>query len=642
MEPCWSIEMTPRTPLCDALLAAEPAGQAYSQVVLEELERANLFLVPLDDERRWYRYHHLFAEVLRARLHSGATAGEVATLHSRASLWYEQHGLLPEAVQQALAAGDYERAGNLIEQHGVRLAVRGQVDTVRGWLGALPEALTRAHAKLALTYAVILLLANHVQEAEARLQDAERCAQTMPPDQVRIIQGQVAATRASLVRFSGDLAQCVELSRQALELLPETEQFWRAPALVNATRAFLVSGDVTPVAAELVAAIVAPARASGSLFSYLAAITNLARLQALQGRLRQAAATYAEAAQVAPDGVQQLLNSAAYFFGLGELLREWNDFDAAEHHLMQGLNLAQGTLIVDADVVLLGYVALARLRRARGESDGAITTLETFAQLGRERSYVPLLIARGSAVQAQLALAQGNLQAAISWAERCGLRPDDDLSFPREAEYLTLGRVLIAQSRSETTRTALNDALGLLDRLLGSAEAAGRMSSVIEILVVRALALEAYSDTTGALMPLERALTLAAPEGYVRMFVDEGAPMAGLLLQIAARESPVAAYAAKLVEVFSELRIENEELRTALTSASQFSMLNSQFLAEPLSAREHEILQLIAEGHSNQAIADTLVIAVSTVKRHINNIYGKLAVQSRTQALVRARELQLL
>jgi LuxR family transcriptional regulator, maltose regulon positive regulatory protein len=260
--------------------------------------------------------------------------------------------------------------------------------------------------------------------------------------------------------------------------------------------------------------------------------------------------------------------------------------------------------------------------------------------LGRERSYVPLLIARGAAAQARLALAQSNLQAAISWAERCGLRSDDDLSFLREAEYLTLARVLIAQGRSETTRTALNDALGLLDRLLASAEAAGRMSSVIEILVLRALALEARSDTAGALTGLERALALAAPEGYVRIFVDEGAPMAALLRDAHAR-SITPHYVAKLLAAFPSS--EGRGLRTE-SAESIHSVLSPQSstLVEPLSQRELEILRLIAAGQSNQEIAASLVVALSTIKKHINNLFGKLEVASRTQAIARAHELNLL
>jgi LuxR family transcriptional regulator, maltose regulon positive regulatory protein len=624
-------------------------SDAYSQQLLEHLERANLFVMPLDGERRWYRYHHLFAEVVRQRLRSGASASAVQALHQRASAWYERQGLVAETVQHALAAGDYERAGNLIEQHGVWLAVRGQVHTVLSWLRALPEALTLTRAMLALTHAVILLLANHVQEAEARLQDAERGAQTtMLPEQVRIIQGRVAGTRASLVRFSGDLAQCVELSRQALELLPETEQFWRAPALVNAARAYLVSGDVTPAAEKLVAAMITPARASGSLFSYLAAVVNLARLHALQGRLRQTAATYAEAARVAPDGVQQLLNSAAYFFGLGDLLREWNDFDAAEHHMMQGLDLVRGTLIVDADVVLLGYVALARLLQARGDSDGAITALKTFAQLGRERNYLPLLIARGAAAQAQLALAQGTLQAAISWAEGCGLRPDDELSFPREAEYLTLARVLIAQGRQDPRGPYLRDALGLLDQLLDAAEASERFSSVIEIRILQALALQAQDDTSQALIVLEPALQRAAPEGYIRIFVDEGGPMAALLRE-AHQRGIVASYVEKLLAAFPEPDQETrregdkETSRTSISPVSRSPSLPvSSSLVESLTTRELAVLRLLAAGASNAEIARELVVEQSTVKKHLIHIYGKLGAHSRTQAVAKARTLQLL
>jgi LuxR family maltose regulon positive regulatory protein len=651
-------------PLCDAVLglgawdlglegdvqtpSSKPqAPQAYSQLMLDELERANVFLITLDDNRRWYRYHHLFADVLRGRLASGASGVAVATLHARASAWFEQQGLEVEAVAHALAAGDWELAARLIEQCAWPVAFRGQVHTVLGWFNGLPAPLILARPTLAVLHALILMHTDQLDAAESRLQDAER---GLPPDtpeeQARPVQGMILTTRANISFYQGDLPRCVALAQQALDLLPETASLPRVASMAFVAHSFLVTGDATPATGRQVAAVAPAARAAGNRFVVLRGLTLLAQLQVLQGRLHAAAAIYREAAQLAPEpgGLQSMVGSAGYYFGLGDLCREWNDLAAAEQLLVDGMDRTVGVRTANAIYFGLGFVALARLQHASGDQDGARATLGRFAELGRQRGFDALVLARGLAVRAQLALAQGDLDAAVQWADTSGLHADDlDLPFPREAEYLSFARTQIALQRHNGGRRAPLDIIRLLDRLLAAAEASGRMGSVIEILIVRALALNAQGELSGALAALERALRLAEPEGYVRIFVDEAAPMAALLARVVGHGSPVAAYAASLLTAFpDELRIEKVESRNPSTTNSQFSILNSQLLVEPLTEREIEILRLIAAGSSNQAIADTLVIAISTVKRHINNIYGKLDVQSRTQALVRGRELNLL
>jgi LuxR family maltose regulon positive regulatory protein len=484
---------------------------------------------------------------------------------------------------------------------------------------------------------------NQLDAAERWLQDAEQgIATNRATDQARAIQGQVALIRASSVYSSGDVARSIALAQQALDVLPETEVAARAVALVSTAHAYRVTGDVTLACERRVREVSAATGASGNLLASIAALTNLAELHMLQGRLRQAAAIYQEAAQTAPGplGLQVLVNGAPYYFGMGNLLCEWNDLEAAESHLTQGMVMVRGTLTLTAESIMRGYLGLARLQQARGEHNDAGATLETFADFARQRNFAAPLIARGAAAQVDLWLAQGQLAAALRWAEASELDANDaELPFLREEEYLTFARVQIALKRDGTAQPAFPDIARLLDRLLAVAEAHGRMGSVIEILIIHALALEAQGNPVGALPMLERALTLATPEGYVRIFVDEGAPMAELLTKIARGVSPVAAYAASLLSHFG-FSIAGFGLDGASPIVHPKSTI--QNLVEPLSARELEILRLIADGHSNQTIADTLIIAVSTVKRHINNIYGKLAVQSRTQALGRARELHLL
>jgi len=639
-----------------------PNSQAYSQIILEELERANLFIVPLDGERHWYRYHQLFAEVLRARLSSGAPAEAIATLHRRASIWFEQQGERVEAVQHALAAEDWARAIHMIEQIGLSTMLPGQARTLLGWMSSLPAPRMRAHPSLEIIHASALMFANQLDAAEARLQDAERdAAGGASAEQARLIQGQAAAVRANLARFSGDIASCVVLARRALELLPETE-FLHTVARLNRASAYLADGNVTDAAEGLAVAAIPAVRSSGNPFTFLRSMTNLARLQALQGRLRIAAATYREAAHTAagPGGLRVLIGSPAYYLGMGDLLREWNDLDRAEQHLAQGLEIIMETLAVDADDVSLGYLALARLQQARGDHAGARATLDTFADLARRRGFAPHLAARAAATQAQLGLAHGLLDAAGDWANTSGLGYDDDIGYPREAEYLAFVRVRIAQARAEPGAAFLQHLLRLLDRLLVDARAKARLGSVVEILILRALALQAQGQIDDARDTLDRALELAAPAGYIRRFVDEGAPMRLLIadcrLQIARRARTIRddarqmlPYVDSLLAAFPEPDTEtrrqgDQETGQASISPSSRSpsLPVSLSLVEPLTEREREVLRLIAEGNSNTQIARRLVIAVGTVKAHINNIFSKLCVTSRTQASARARDLHLL
>lgn len=612
--------------LCDAV-----RGRDDSQAMLAYVERANLFLIPLDDERQWYRYHHLCTEVLRNRLQQAEPA-LLPELHRRASFWYEQHEMLAEAVQHALAVPDVKRAASLIEQRGMLFAQRGQAHMVLGWLNSLPDALVCTRPMLCFIHALVLMLTHQLDAAEDRLRDAERSIQPDTPDeQVQLIMGWVAAIRATFDIFSGDLARNVALSRQALDLLPKTEIIGRAGAIVGAARAFLVSGDVTLATERLVREVAAAARTSGNLVSILRSLTLLARLQMLQGRLSQAATTYEEMVQGVPGQgeLRVVVSGPSYSFGMGDLLREWNNLDAAERLLIQGMELVSGLPVVEAEVVTRGYMALARLQQARGEYRKTLATLDTFAQVAHRCRFVPYLVAHGDAVLAQMELAQGNRASAIQWADTSGLSANDELSYLREQEYLTLVRVRITEGRTQPGGPLLSEALVLLERLREDAEAKLRMRSVLEILVLRALALQAQGDRTGALTALRRALILAEPEGYMRLFIDEGVPMAALLRQ-AYTYKIAPTYVATLLQAGSE------------PLAIGFPLQRTSPLIEPLTEREHEVLGLLMDGASNDEIAHRLVISLNTVKKHVFNIYSKLGVQSRTQAVARAKTLELL
>jgi LuxR family maltose regulon positive regulatory protein len=479
--------------LCEAV-ANQQEGLASGQAMLEALEQANLFVVPLDDERRWYRYHYLFAEVLQSHLQRTSPT-LVSELHLRASAWYEQHGLLTEAVQHALAASDVERAADLLESIDIgSWAGHGeQIHWMLHWLERLPDALVRTRPMLSIIYAVALTFTKQFQEAEARLQAAEHCLDAeMLPEQARFIRGYVAAIRGNMARYRGDLARSVALSQEALALLPEEEVTPRPIARVNAAHSFLVSGDVTAQQERFTQEMVASQRASANLSMTMRSFTTMARLQITQGRLRQAAKTFEEAVRAVPgqEDLRTMVGSPAYYFGLADILREWNEMSMAERLLEQGMELVNGGFTVDAEVVTLGYITQARLQIARGAHSQALIALDTFTHLANAHSFAPYLLARGMAVRAQVELVQGDLRAATRWAEQSGISTEDEnLDYPREREYLTLARVDIVQGRDDPAGPLLQDALRLLDRLLQDAEAKARMGSTLEILVLKSLAL---------------------------------------------------------------------------------------------------------------------------------------------------------
>jgi LuxR family maltose regulon positive regulatory protein len=631
-----------RASLCNAV-----TGRADGQTALERLEHANLFVIPLDGERHWYRYHHLFVDVLRQRLRQ-EHPDLVSVLHRRACGWFERQGLVGEAINHALAAQDWERAVRLIESNGVTVVLNQQVQTMLGWIDRVPEELARERPALCTIRALALVLSNRPDAAEASLREAERFLGGNPTtDQARTILGRAAVIRAAIARSSGDLERCVAMGRRALELLPETESIARASAKTNEDLAYLLSGNVAPANERALEEATASFHASGAQIMLLRSVDFLARLRTLQGRLRAAAATYEESAQVASgrDGLRGAVNSAAYYVGLGDIHREWNDLDSAESHLRRGVDLFTGTSSVDAEVVTHGYLSLARLQQARGRHADAQATLEEFADLARQRDFVPRLVARGQAALARLALVQDDLPAAVSWAEASGLGACDEPGYRREEQYLTLARVLIAQGQRGPMNPYLDDALGLLDRLFAAARGAGRMSSVIEILALRALALQAQHESSEALAALEQSLLLAQPEGYVRIFVEEGAPMAALLSELLkarskgprnARQHALLGYVRLLLAVFESPHTSTDPAAPSWSAAGQ-----DQPLLDPPTAREQEVLALIAEGLSNREIAARLFIEVGTVKGYIHNLMRKLEVDNRTKAVVRARELHL-
>ena len=617
--------------LCDAT-----TGHDDGQQMLESLEQANLFLIPLDNRRRWYRYHHLFADMLRHRLRR-TEPERMLELHRRAAEWHENHGFVEDAIRHALAAGDTEWAARLVEQNTATVVMRSEGAKLMRWLEALPEELVRSRPRLSVAYAIAALFGGRLDAVEPLLRDAERSlgglpeiSSVSPIDRESVgrladVPTCIAIIRGDLARMRGDVPHAIELSRQALAHLPEDSTYLRSKAIWNLGISSWMSGDLA-AAEQAFVRLTTEERTTSNAYLRLLAAYGVGRLQVVQGRLLEAEQAYRWALR--PEigkGKSQLPVAGWAYLGMGELLREWNNLDDATRYLMEALEL--GKWVGAAGPLAITYAALARVKQALGDASGARDAIERARQGALDFQVLdPLNPLAARLARAQLA--QGDVAAAVRWARERRLGVDDELNYMRETEHLVLARVLIAQDKP-------SEALRLLGRLLSAAHAAGRMGSVTEILVLQALLLQAEGDTTRAVRILEDALSLAEPEGYVRIFVDEGPPIAALLRRVStAGVSPK--YAGTLL---ATLRHDAEDPR--LSSEANIPKY-VHLLSEPLSDRELEVLRLIASGLSNRQIAQELFITPGTAKRHVHNIYRKLEVSSRTQAIARARDLNLI
>lgn len=624
-------------PLCDAVMGLPPAaGRGHGQATLEHLEQANLFIVPLDHERHWYRYHHLFAEFLRGHL-AQTQPGAAPTLHRRAAAWFAEHGLTSDAVGHALAAGDLEMAADLVEQAAKEMFARSELITLRGWLEALPiDAMARP--RLAMVQAWVTIATTPQQSVAALLDGVERGVQAKPGDDVRGALAEVAILRAVGAMNQGRFEECIALCRQAQAGLAGAEEglfnsaiALRGTAAFNLGVAYEFTGDL-PAASQALAEAVDLSRQAGNLHLAPMALSRLANLQVIQGQLRRAGETYRLAMRLAEEMSKRPSPMAGQVFtGYGDLLREQNELDAAERYLVQGIEL--GRQWRSADALTGGYIGLARVRQAKGDPGGALQALDELAALspGAEMPWTRPLV---EVCRVRLWAAQRRLEPLGRWLASCGLSPADAPHPWREAEYVALARALIALGRG-------GEAAPLLERLCAPAEAGGRMGPAIEMLALHALALRADGQAAAARAALLRALRLAAPEGYVRTFLDEGEPMLDALSELAqGAELEGQSEPAELRQFVEHLLA---AARTGPRPSSSISSSSStSSLIEPLSGREIEVLRLVAAGRSNQEIAQALIVSPNTVKTHLKNIYAKLGAASRTQAIARARELGLL
>lgn len=607
-------------PLCNAVIGTDRAGSADGQAMLESLKQANLFVIPLDDERRWFRYHHLFADVLKRRL-GHLLPQQLPALHQRASLWFEQNGYYAEAIQHALLAGDKQRTIQLVEQNGCSLLMRGEVTTLARWLTAL-ESEMPFRPWLSILKAWTLTLTGRLEQIEHILQSAEQ--QLAPLErtmEIQIMLGTAAAARAHDANTRGDPRLAAQSARQALQLLPDTDPFScgiRSVATSILGDASWISGDFDEARRAYTQAVSIGMTADDN-YSAIIASANLADIQMEQGQLHQAAMTCTRTLRMAtrPDGLELPLAGRAYA-GLARLSYEWNQLEATEQHIQHCQRLCGQWEDQESQVV--SYITLAQLELVRCQPDKAQAAIRSAEELVTDAHF---RFSRSNWLKyalARLWLMQGEIAKARQLVDQDTLDTGEEIPYQQEPTSLLRLRILLA----DQDHTA---ALNLSGQLLQQAEATNRLARVIELLNLQALAYQGMEEKNQALATLERAVWLAQPEGYIRVFLDEGDALAKLLYQARVRHVE-AGYMAQLL--------------AALTSAPNQSQPQPQALIEPLSARELEVLQLIAAGYSNQDIAVKLVISEKTVKRHISNIYDKLAAKSRTQALSLAREVGLL
>ena len=623
--------------LCDAV-----TDQNDGQEMLEALERGNLFIIPLDNKRQWYRYHHLFADVLQA--HALMEWPErMPGLHERASEWYEQNGLFSDAIRHALAAHDFERAAGLIEQMWPTMRRRQRETTVLGWITSLPDSLIRNRPVLSVAYALVLLNDGQLDAVEARLQDAERCLAADSQDplavvvtddaQLQSLPASIANARAYRAQALWDVSSTVTYAQQALELLPEDEEYERGTTAALLGLAYWTSGR--PEAGyRSFAEGLAIFKQMGLPQIAIGGTLILAQMSLAQGRLHRAINICEQSLQLAVEqGDPVLPGTPELYLALSEVRYEQGDLAAASQVLLSGETLRQQASLSGAK--FLWWVVQARLKAAEGDLETALDQLHEAERL-YHRASIPVPDVRPvAALRARLWVRQGRLTEALGWVSDRGLSVDDELSYLHEYEHLTLARVLIVQYRRDCIDNALDQAIGLLTRLLEPAEAEERTGSIIEILVVQALAYEAKGDLAGAISSLERALTLAEPEGYVRIFVEPGTPMMQLLREAMTR-SITPTYTTRLLTALETWGRPKEDAPTASVVSSP------QPLIEPLSQRELDVLRLLNTELSGPEIARELVVALSTVRTHTKRIYSKLNVTNRRAAVKRAAELNLI
>lgn len=615
---------------CPALCACI-IGNTDSRTMLDYLDRANLFLIPLDSEHHWYRYHHLFADLLRLRLRHDRPS-DIRDLHIRAAGWFEAEGLIHEAVSHSLSGEDFHRAARLIMEHSSKMLFRGEIETVHQWLSVLPVEVILAHPRLCLDRARLLLLQHRTSSVDALLDAAEQHLQAIadPDESQKLLMGNVVALRAYPAHERSDFEASIAYSRQALDYFPEDKFAERGACLLYLAHSLHFGGWTREAVPNFLDAMTLLQKAQNT-FSTMMCMGQLATVYELLGNLYQARSILDDAFTWANIyGVQQLSPTAVPHARLANILREWNALDDAEAHLKTALELSHGGRPL---VAVRVWVLMARVLMAGEDFTGAESAMAQAQRIIKgwetdiERSFVAFN-------QALLFLRQGDLGRVEHWLlqEKLFL-PDPAQPLPNytEQKLLLWARFLIA---SDTDRS-LFDALELLNALDQIAGNAGRMGIVIEVCILQALTYAALKDQAQAMSALSQALRYAAPQAYVRVFLDEGTPLLDLLAQIP-RGHPKVDYARHLMNE------SQSHSSPAIPSGKGLYQTADGFLLETLSERELQVLHLLSQGLSSNEVAERLIIAIETARKHIKNIYGKLDVHNKVEAVRRAQELGLL
>jgi LuxR family maltose regulon positive regulatory protein len=606
--------------LCDAV-----TGQENSQAILERLERANLFIVLLDEERRWYRYHHLFADLLRQRLRQ-TQPEKLPILHLRASEWFKVQGLNREAIKHSLDGRDYQGAAELIRAIAIDIIQQGEHTTVAGWVDAIPEEFAKGKLYLCVLHAWALQLMGQLETAEAYLIDAENIldSQEYKDDgDADTIRGLIHSRRAYATFMFGEHNKTISYANQALDQLPETAALIRAQTALFLGIAYRYQGRLKEALATYneISAIIQTIEGNSIVVLYY---LHLGDLHTELAQLHRARELYEQALEFTERqaGRPDMPFSGYVYVSIGRILRQWNQLEDAYRFTTKGLALCRDWNV--ADILALSCVELAFTYQALGEVDQARASMQEAIQMMEGFSAWGVKYVAG--YRAKLNLAYGDLEAVERWAQTNDLVTNGDFEFHREIEYLALARVLIAQQQYEQAYT-------LAERIYRIARETGKRLTELEGLILLALVSSNRGEMDQALVHLERALSIGEPEGFIRIFVDEGTPMAGLLYEALSR-GIAPDYVNRLLAAFPV-----EETEQSEATESQVFEAN---LVEPLSDREIEVLQLIAEGLTNQEIATRFYLSLNTVKVHTRNIYGKLDAHNRTQAVTKARALGIL
>lgn len=614
-------------PLCDAV-----TGQTGGSARLEALERGNFFVVPLDDRRHWYRYHHLFADFLQMHLQADQPGG-VPALHRQASVWFESEASAADAIRHALAAKDVERAADLIERAVPALRRSRQEATALDWLRALPDLVVRRRPVLSVYYAGGLLMGGQQEGVGERLLDAERWLDgtqidaaplmvVVDQDEFRGLGSLIALYRAALALSAGRLTETVTQAQRVLGLVPAGDEFKRGAALGLMGLALWAGGNLEGAYRSYLEALASLQRA-GYRSDAVGCAVAVADLALEQGHLRLAQATYERGLHLTTEGSGPALRGAAdMHVGLSALACERGDLKAAAQHLSRSQDL--GELLGLPQNRFRWCRTAARIREIEGDLEGALALLDE-AQLLYVSDFFPE-VRPIAALKARIWIKQGKVEDALTWVHEQHLSATDPLTYFLEFEHLTLARLLLWQGHHDRETPALLQATNLLERLLHAAEKGGRTRSMTEILVLQALAFRQRGESPEALARLEAALKLAVPEGELRLFVDQGAPLAEMLRKLA--KLGVAVNAVRQV-----LNAFEQTGKPAPVHAGSF---------ETLSARELDVLRLLQSELSGPDLARTLAVSLNTLRTHTKNIYSKLGVGTRRAAVRRASELGLI